>query len=113
MYVLFGKVIGTITEPGLHFLPSTFGLNAFIVNFFGQCHVLDLRLDQEYRRSEAVNSEEGAPMGVASGMNVDQRSGRLPVQEYRSPGFAACQCQQRHCSLSEQHAACGNASNAA
>jgi len=26
--------------------------------------VLDLRLDQEYRRSEPVNSEEGAPMGI-------------------------------------------------
>lgn len=64
VYVLFGKVIGTIAEPGLHFLPSTLGINAFIVNFLGQCHVLDLRLDQEYRRSEPVNSEEGAPMGV-------------------------------------------------
>src|SRR5207248_3173435 len=29
-----------------------------------QCHVLDLRIDQEYRRSEPVNSEEGAPMGI-------------------------------------------------
>jgi hypothetical protein len=26
--------------------------------------VLDLRLNQEYRRSEPVNSEEGAPMGI-------------------------------------------------
>ncbi|HEV8037562.1 MAG TPA: SPFH domain-containing protein, partial [Bryobacteraceae bacterium] len=32
--------------------------------FFGKCYVLDLRLDQEYRRSEPVNSEEGAPMGI-------------------------------------------------
>jgi len=64
VYVLFGKVIGSLSEPGLHFLPSYLGLSAFIVNFFGRCNVLDLRLDQEYRRSEAVNSEEGAPMGV-------------------------------------------------
>src|SRR5439155_4451507 len=31
---------------------------------FGACHVLDLRIDQEYRRSEPGNSEEGAPMGI-------------------------------------------------
>jgi hypothetical protein len=34
------------------------------VNFLGKCHVLDLRLDQEYLRSTPVNSEEGAPMGI-------------------------------------------------
>ena len=64
VYVLFGKVVGTLSEPGLHFLPKYLGLMAFVVNFLGRCAVLDLRLDQEYRRSEAVNSEEGAPMGV-------------------------------------------------
>src|SRR6266849_8388211 len=64
VYVLFGKVIGTLTEPGLHFLPFAIGPAAFIINFFGKCYVLDLRLDQEYRRSEPVNSEEGAPMGI-------------------------------------------------
>lgn len=64
VYVLFGKVIGTLTEPGLHFLPAEIGAAAFIINFFGRCYVLDLRLDQEYRRSEPVNSEEGAPMGI-------------------------------------------------
>ncbi|HVO98806.1 MAG TPA: SPFH domain-containing protein [Bryobacteraceae bacterium] len=64
VYVLFGKVIGMIQEPGFHFLPAVLGLNAFIVNFFGKCYVLDLRLDQEYLRSQPVNSEEGAPMGI-------------------------------------------------
>ena len=64
VYVLFGKVLGILDEPGLHILPLKIGAAAFIVNFFGKCYVLDLRLDQEYRRSEAVNSEEGAPMGI-------------------------------------------------
>jgi regulator of protease activity HflC (stomatin/prohibitin superfamily) len=64
VYVLFGKVVGVLSEPGLHFLPAQLGLAAFIVNIFGKCYVLDLRLDQEYRRSEPVNSEEGAPMGI-------------------------------------------------
>ena len=64
VYVLFGKVIGVISEPGLYFLPTRLGLAAFFINFFGKCYVLDLRLDQEYRRSEPVNSEEGAPMGI-------------------------------------------------
>ena len=64
VYVLFGKVVGVIDEPGLHFLPGKIGIAAFIVNLFGQCHVLDLRLNQEYLRSQPVNSEEGAPMGI-------------------------------------------------
>ena len=64
VYVLFGKVIGTLDQPGLHILPFKIGPAAFVVNFLGQCHVLDLRLDQEYLRSQPVNSEEGAPMGI-------------------------------------------------
>ncbi len=64
VYVLFGRVIGILDEPGLHILPFKIGPAAFVVNFLGQCHVLDLRLDQEYLRSQPVNSEEGAPMGI-------------------------------------------------
>ena len=64
VYILFGKVIGTLSEPGLHILPAVLGPKAFIVGWFGRCEVLDLRLDQEYLRSQAVNSEEGAPMGI-------------------------------------------------
>ena len=64
VYVLFGKVRAVLSEPGLHFLPFAVGPAAFIVHLFGQCHVLDLRLDQEYLRSQPVNSEEGAPMGI-------------------------------------------------
>src|SRR5580700_5999310 len=64
VYVLFGKVIGILDEPGLHILPFKIGPAAFVINFLGKCYVLDLRLDQEYRRSEPVNSEEGAPMGI-------------------------------------------------
>jgi regulator of protease activity HflC (stomatin/prohibitin superfamily) len=64
VYVLFGKVIGILDEPGLHFLVATLGPAAFVINFLGNCHVLDLRLDQEYLRSQPVNSEEGAPMGI-------------------------------------------------
>ena len=64
VYTLFGKVVGTLDEPGLHFLPAEIGLAALGISFFGKCYVLDMRLDQEYRRSEAVNSEEGAPMGI-------------------------------------------------
>ncbi len=64
VYVLFGKVVGIIDEPGLHFLLGKIGPAALIVNFFGKCHVLDMRMDQEYLRSQPVNSEEGAPMGI-------------------------------------------------
>jgi regulator of protease activity HflC (stomatin/prohibitin superfamily) len=64
VYVLFGKVLATIDEPGLHILPLKLGPAALIVNWLGNCHVLDMRLDQEYLRSQPVNSEEGAPMGI-------------------------------------------------
>jgi regulator of protease activity HflC (stomatin/prohibitin superfamily) len=64
VYVLFGKVIGVLEEPGLHFLPGELGLGAFIVHLLGRCYTLDMRLDQQYLRSQPVNSEEGAPMGI-------------------------------------------------
>jgi regulator of protease activity HflC (stomatin/prohibitin superfamily) len=64
VYVLFGNVVGVVDEPGMHFLPRQLGLAAFVVNWLGKCHVLDMRLDQEYLRSQPVNSEEGAPMGM-------------------------------------------------
>jgi regulator of protease activity HflC (stomatin/prohibitin superfamily) len=64
VFVLFGKVIGQVEEPGFVFLPAYLGLRAFIVNFFGRTVSVDLRIDQEYLRSQPVNSEEGAPMGI-------------------------------------------------
>jgi len=64
VYVLFGKVAAVLTEPGLYFLPLKMGPAAFIIKFAGRLQVLDMRLDQVYLRSQAVNSEEGAPMGI-------------------------------------------------
>lgn len=64
VYVLFGNVLGVIQEPGLYFLWGRLGPGALIVNIFGQCHIRDLSLDQAYIRSNPVNSEEGAPMGI-------------------------------------------------
>lgn len=64
VYVLFGKVLALVKEPGLVFLPARLGPKAFIVNWLGKRHVLDMRLMQEYLRSQPVNSEEGAPMGI-------------------------------------------------
>ncbi len=64
VYVLFGKVVAVLDQPGLHLLWVKLGWKAPLVNWIGRCHVLDLRLDQEYLRSQPVNSEEGAPMGI-------------------------------------------------
>ena len=64
VYVLFGQVMGIISEPGLCFLWPLLGWRALLIGAFGRCHVIDLRLDQEYLRSQPVNSEEGAPMGI-------------------------------------------------
>jgi len=64
VYVLFGDVIGILDEPGFFFLWPKLGWRALLVNWLGKCHKVDLRLDQQYLRSQAVNSEEGAPMGI-------------------------------------------------
>ena len=64
VFVLFGKVVGILREPGIHILPFKIGVSAFLVNWLGSSRVLDMRLDQQYLRSNPVNSEEGAPMGV-------------------------------------------------
>lgn len=64
VYVLFGKVVAVIQEPGLHILLFKLGLKAPIVRWLGKLYVLDMRIDQQYLRSQPVNSEEGAPMGI-------------------------------------------------
>jgi len=64
VYVLFGKVIGILDDPGLYFLWPRMGWKALLVGWLGRCHVTDMRLDQAYLRSQPVNSEEGAPMGI-------------------------------------------------
>lgn len=64
VYVLFGKVIGVLNEPGLHFLWLEIGPQSIISNWLGKRYILDMRLDQQYLRSLPVNSEEGAPMGI-------------------------------------------------
>jgi regulator of protease activity HflC (stomatin/prohibitin superfamily) len=64
VFELFGKVRLTIDEPGIHFPWLTMGPFAALVPIFGRKRTVDLRLDQVYLRSQAVNSEEGAPMGI-------------------------------------------------
>lgn len=64
VYTLFGKVVGIIDKPGLHCLWLKLTWRGPIINFIGSCHTIDLRTDQTYLRSQQVNSEEGAPMGV-------------------------------------------------
>jgi regulator of protease activity HflC (stomatin/prohibitin superfamily) len=64
VFELFGKVRQVINEPGLHTPWTSMGPLAMLVPFFGKKYVVDLRRDQTYLRSQPVNSEEGAPMGI-------------------------------------------------
>lgn len=64
VFELFGKVRMVITEPGLHCPWRGMGPLATLVPFFGKKYVVDMRIDQTYLRSQPVNSEEGAPMGI-------------------------------------------------
>ena len=61
---LFGQVRLVLDEPGLHLPWLRMGPFAALVPFFGKKHTVDMRLDQTYLRSQPVNSEEGAPMGI-------------------------------------------------
>jgi regulator of protease activity HflC (stomatin/prohibitin superfamily) len=64
VYTLFGRVVAVLKEPGLTFLWLKMGWKAPIVRWVGKLYILDMRLDQTYMRSNPVNSEEGAPMGI-------------------------------------------------
>ncbi len=64
VFTLFGKVVGTIDTPGLHFPLSHFGPQAMLLPFFGKRYHVSTALRQHYLRSQMVNSEEGTPMGV-------------------------------------------------
>ena len=64
VFTLFGKVIGTIDQPGLQIPVMKFGPRALLVPFFGKSYVVDTSLRQHYLRNQMVNSEEGTPMGV-------------------------------------------------
>lgn len=64
VYTLFGKVVGVMREPGLVWLWPRMGPTALVVRWLGTRYVVDLRRDQTYIRSQPVNSEEGAPMGI-------------------------------------------------
>jgi regulator of protease activity HflC (stomatin/prohibitin superfamily) len=64
VYELFGKVRQVIVEPGLHCPWLGIGPLALLLPLFGKRYIVDLRLDQTYLRSQPVNSEEGAPMGI-------------------------------------------------
>ncbi len=64
VFTLFGKVIGTLDEPGLQFPVSEFGVQALLIPMFGRRHRVSTALRQHYLRGQMVNSEEGTPMGV-------------------------------------------------
>ena len=53
VYMLFGKVVAVIDEPGLHFLIFKLGLKAPLVNFLGKCHALDFRVGEHDCRDRA------------------------------------------------------------
>lgn len=64
VYVLWGKVVGILNEPGFYLLPMHLGILPTLFFPMVSRYELDMRLDQEYQRNLPVNSEEGAPMGV-------------------------------------------------
>ena len=64
VFTLFGKVLGTLDEPGLRWPLQKFGIKSLLIPFFGKIYKVNTALRQHYLRSQMVNSEEGTPMGV-------------------------------------------------
>ena len=64
VYTLFGKVVAIFDQPGMYSMWPKIGIRSLLVPLLGKRYVLDLRIDQTYLRSQPVNSEEGAPMGI-------------------------------------------------
>jgi regulator of protease activity HflC (stomatin/prohibitin superfamily) len=64
VFTLFGKVLGTLDEPGLQSPVLKFGPKALLLPLFGRCYTVKTVLRQHYLREQMVNSEEGTPMGV-------------------------------------------------
>ena len=64
VFTLFGKVLGTMDQPGLHFPFLPYGPRSLLIPFFGKRHDVSTALRQHYLRGQMVNSEEGTPMGV-------------------------------------------------
>lgn len=64
VFTLFGRVLGTMREPGMHCPLAAFGPKAFLLPFFGKQYKVKTALRQHYLRKQMVNSEEGTPMGV-------------------------------------------------
>jgi regulator of protease activity HflC (stomatin/prohibitin superfamily) len=64
VFTLFGKVLGTLDNPGIRFPVGHFGPKALLVPFFGKRYLVNSALRQFYLRDQMVNSEEGTPMGV-------------------------------------------------
>lgn len=64
VFTLFGKVLGTLSKPGINFPVASFGPKALLVPFFGKRYKVSTALRQHYLRNQMVNSEEGTPMGV-------------------------------------------------
>lgn len=64
VFTLFGRVIGTLDDAGLHFPLAHFGARALLLPFFGKRYMVNTAMRQYYLRDLMVNSEEGTPMGV-------------------------------------------------
>ena len=64
VYTLFGKVIGTLDQPGINLPIARLGARALLVPLFGKVYPVHTCIYQHYLRDQLVNSEEGAPMGV-------------------------------------------------
>jgi hypothetical protein len=60
--VCAGMLEVNVTRPGSW--QSVPALARIAAPLLGRRYVLDMRLEQEYLRSQQVNSEEGAPIGI-------------------------------------------------
>ena len=66
VFTLFGKVLGTMDRPGLHFPFLTYGPRSLLIPFFGKRHDVSTALRQHYLRGQ-MDSEGWVPLAFIAG----------------------------------------------
>ena len=104
--MLFGKVIGVINEPGLHFPWLKMGPQAALVYFFGKCTSSTCGSTRSTCGASRSTPKRALPWASASGTRCSVSN---PVaflfKNTRPGGLAARERRERDRAVPEQHAA--------
>ena len=79
VYMLFGKVLAIIEEPGLHLLPVKMGWRAFIINWLGK-GIDRVILGTAAVRNPALVGEAARDFPGCIAVGIDARDGKVAIE---------------------------------